>query len=359
MRPFQGSIWGCALAALAAATAPASAAWNNVFQVCCASCGRAPAVAGYYSGYAPSACCPQPCCPQTCTTRYVQRCYYQPVTCYQQKTYYEPVTTYRTSYYYESVCSYRYSCYYDPCSCSYQQVAQPVTSYRLRSQCCPVTSYLQRCCMVPVTTYQQVTMYEPVTSCCSTPCAPSCQPAGPSAAAAPAVPAVPADPGAPPPPSTSETPSVPGSPPPPPPTTSDGLGSFRRDYPRGVRQTTEPPPAMPRATDGTSLRQPQLRQPVPAAPRVDRIAALSGHATEGQLVGAARAPQAGVRVMFVSADQTAPQQSVTTDASGRFQVSLASGAWLVYTEDTTGRPVFQQKVQVRGGAPMQMTLVSR
>jgi len=61
------------------------------------------------------------------------------VTCYQQKTTCEPVTTYRTSYYYEPVCSYRYSCYYDPCTCSYQQVATPTTSYQLRQRCDPVT----------------------------------------------------------------------------------------------------------------------------------------------------------------------------------------------------------------------------
>ena len=43
MRPLQGLVWGCALAALAASGRPAHAAWNNVFQVCCNHCRSAPA----------------------------------------------------------------------------------------------------------------------------------------------------------------------------------------------------------------------------------------------------------------------------------------------------------------------------
>ncbi|MGH7171832.1 MAG: hypothetical protein ACRELG_16270, partial [Gemmataceae bacterium] len=111
MRPFRGSMWCCALAALAMANGTAEAAWNNVFQVCCNSCRGS----NYVAVPAPVAAAPAPCggC-QQCTTRYVQRCYYQPVTTYRQSCYMEPVTTYRTSYYYEPCTSYRYSCYYDP-----------------------------------------------------------------------------------------------------------------------------------------------------------------------------------------------------------------------------------------------------
>src|SRR5581483_9653144 len=103
MRPLRGAVWVCALTVWAGAARPASAAWDNVFQVCCHSCRSS---ASYYAAPAPVAaadpcCAPQPC--QQCTTRYVQRCYYQPVTIYQTSHYYEPVTTYRTSYYYEPV----------------------------------------------------------------------------------------------------------------------------------------------------------------------------------------------------------------------------------------------------------------
>jgi hypothetical protein len=155
---------------LAAEFTPAQAAWCNVFQV---GLFRRRATVNYYyaapaatSYYAPSDCC-TPCPQPVCTTRYVQRCYYQPVVTYKTESRYEPVTTYRTSYFYEPVTSYSYSCYYDPCSCSYKQIATPVTSYKLKSQCCPVQSWVQRCYSVPVTTYQQSFYLEPVTSCCT------------------------------------------------------------------------------------------------------------------------------------------------------------------------------------------------
>src|SRR5262249_48673175 len=151
------------------AVTPLHAAWNNVFQVCCFNCGHGHTSASYYAPAAdPCNPCPQPCPQQVCTTRYVQRCYYQPCTTYQTKTYYEAVTSYRTSYYWEPVTTYRYTSYYDPCTCTCQQQACPVTCYRLRSQCCPVTNYVARCCTVPVTTQRLVTYYEPQTTCCTT-----------------------------------------------------------------------------------------------------------------------------------------------------------------------------------------------
>ncbi len=375
MRSFKGYVWACALAALATASGSARAAWNNVFQVCCHSCrsGYAPAPvvpvapvpAPVAASYEP--CCPQPCAPPPpcCTTRYVQRCYYQPVTSYRQTTFYEPVTTYRTSYYYEPVCSYRYSCYYDPCTCGYQQVATPVTSYRLRSQCCPVTSYLQRCALQPVTTYQQMSYYEPVTSCCSAPACPP--PAAPVAAPPPAGSPPAAPPSGGPPPTSEQPPIAPAVPP----GTSEVPPSSQyppngSGYPGGA-----PPVKMPRVPDNPLSRQPQLWAPVPVQPtspapvqrpagvRIDRIAELSSPNMNGQVLGVDRAPQAGTRVVFVCTDQRAASQAATTDGTGRFRVSLAAGDWLVYVQDAKGRPVFHQKVQVRGTEPQQMTLVSR
>jgi hypothetical protein len=362
MRPFKTAIWGCALAALAAGGGSANAAWNNVFQVCCHSCRS--------SAYAapPVGCCPQPC-PQTqCTTRYVQRSYYQPVTTYRQSFYYEPVTTYRTSYYYEPVCSYRYSCYYDPCTCSYRQVAQPVTSYQLRSQCCPVTSYLQRCCLQPVTSYQLSCYYEPVTTCCTTTVgAPIFGQPPNGAAVAPAVPAVPAVPGTPGvPPVVGEGRQVPA---PQPPTVGEGQQYYPPTTSEGTRFDRNPVPYMPKASDSSYYRQPQLQTPVPAQPtapaqapprvRLERIAALPDSNLNGLVVRTDRAPQANARVLFVSADQAGARQAVTADAHGRFQVALASGSWLVYVQDSQGKQVFQRRVDVTDGQPHSMTLVSR
>jgi hypothetical protein len=362
MKPLRGVGWLCALGLWGAGAAPASAAWCNVFQVCCHSCGRS-SVSAYAAYAAPDPCCNP--CPQVCTTRYVQRCYYQPVTTYQTRTYYEPVTTYRTSYYYEPVTSYRYSCYYDPCTCSYKQVACPTTCYQLRSQCCPVQSWVQRCCSVPVTTYQQCSYYEPVTTCCTPPpCCPTSY-AVPVVSEAPAVatpppagtvqppPAGPAQPGvvegrSTPAPAVRETPG----------TTPGGSNPvYDRYYPM--------PPA-----SGSSLRQPPPRLPVtPPAPvpaqappsvKLDRIVAVPTPMLKGQVVRLDdNAPQAGARLMFVSAAQKGPQQSVTADSTGQFRVTLASGGWLVYVHGADGKPIFHSKIDLRDNETRQVTLVSR
>jgi hypothetical protein len=371
MRPLRGSVWGCALVALLGGSGSARAAWNNVFQVCCHHCRSATAYASPLVAVPQP--CPQPCPQQVCTTRYVQRCYYQPVTSYQTTTYYEPVTTYRTSYYYEPVCSYRYSCYYDPCTCRYQQIAQPVTSYRLRSQCCPVTSYLQRCALKPVTTYQQMTYYEPVTTCCTTTVGPpvAAPPAG--GAVVPAPPAggavVPAPSGgAVPPPGVIDS-STPPPPTSPPPAVTDPQQQLPANRDSWRYPSPTPPARMPNASDSGYFRQPQLRapQPMPPAPptpplpraRLDRIASLPNHNMEGEVLDTGRAPQVGARVLFVSADRKAPRQTVTTDGSGQFRLTLASGAWFVYVEDASGTPVYKRKVEVRGTEPARLTLVSR
>jgi len=361
-------VWCCALAALAMTTGAAQAAWNNVFQVCCNSCRSS----NYVAAAPPAPCggCPQ----QQCTTRYVQRCYYQPVTTYQQSCYMEPVTTYRTSYYYEPVTSYRYSCYYDPCSCSYQQVAQPCTSYRLRSQCCPVTSYLQRCCMKPVTSYQQAFYYEPVTTCCTTSVGAPIAALPPGASAAPGAPppGVSSQPAVPP-PGVSSQPSVP----------PPGVSSQPSTPPPGVNSTEAPPPGqsqgtnygtnynnraprMPLAPDSSSYRQPRLQAPIPVQPaaparvRFDRITSAPRYNTQGQVMRADRVAQGGAQVLFVNADQNGLRQTVTADARGRFQTTLATGTWLIYVQDGLGRLVYQQKVSVRADESLSpMTLVSR
>ena len=356
----SGPPCGAALAVVAAAAGNSQAAWNNVFEACCWGCKDRGTTANYPPAEPCNQCQPQ----QQCTTHYVQRCYYQPVTTYTQRTYYEPVTTYHTSYYYEPVTSYRYSCYYDPCTCQSQQVATPVTSYRLRSQCCPVTSYLRRCAVQPVTSYQQAFYYEPVTSCCQTTVgAPVLTPpAGAAITPAPGTAAPPqvTDPG----------PAQPGSLPPySPPNVSDGGNTQTSDSKRFDR-SPNPGPSMPKVDE--SSRQPKLGTPQPFAPappqspeppkavRIDRIASLPGANLDGQVVKSGdRAPHAGAKVLFVSADRQGDQQSLTADGEGRFRTTLTSGGWLVYVQDAEGRPVFHEKVDVRDNAPQTVTLVSR
>jgi hypothetical protein len=323
---------------LAAGATPSQAAWCNVFQVCCNTCGSpAPVV----SGYAPQACCPQP----TCVTQYRARCYYEPVTSYQTKTYYEPVTTYRTSYYYEPVTTYRTSCYYDPCTCSYHQVATPVTSYQVRSQCCPVQSWVQRCCNVPVTTYRQSYYWEPVTTCCAPPPQPCCTP---TAAPAPCAPeATPA-------PGVNErrgTPAPPGV----------------NEYPGGSTGYDRLPAAPAPSSSGSPYRQIQPQtgnSDKPAAPvvpsvKLDRVTALPREANvEGQVVRGDNQPRSGAEVLFINADRKGDHQQVASDRAGRFRATLTVGSWWVYVHGQDGKPVFQTKLEV-GDHTEPFTLVSR
>ena len=69
------------------------------------------------------------------------------------------------------------------------------------------------------------------------------------------------------------------------------------------------------------------------------------------MVRADRQPQAGIRVIFVCGDEQGGRQSLTTDSSGRFQATLASGNWIIYTLDASGRLVYQQKMRISTDTP--------
>jgi hypothetical protein len=360
MRPFRLSLWCCGL--LLAGASQAQAAWDNVFQVACFGCKKPVATANYYAPPPPPCAqpCPQPCQP-TCTTQYQLRSYYQPVTTYRTSYYYEPVTSYRTSYYYEPVTSYRYSSYYDPSTCSYQTRACPTTSYQLKAQSCPVTSYLQRCQTVPETSYKQSYYYEPVTTCCQTSVG---SPIYPNAPGYPNTPGV------------SE--GRMSAPVPAPPGPGPGVSEGRDRLPMGGEQSRkigipDPQPRfLPSIPDSNNpYRQPALQPPVPvqqSAPkqtqppptvRLDRIVLAEEPNVEGQVVVNDKNPQAGARVLFVSADQLGAKQTVTADSQGQFKVSLASGGWLVYIHDEKGNPIFKEKVEVKENQPQRMILTSR
>jgi hypothetical protein len=356
MKPLRRIVWACVLGTFAAGATPASAAWNNVFQVTCFHCRKQPVAV---SNYAPNPCCNP--CPQVCTTQYVQRCYYQPVTSYETRSYYEPMTTYRTSYYYEPVTSYRYVSFYDPCSCSCQQVAVATTCYQLRSQCCPVQSWVQRCYQVAVTNYRQVSYYEPVTTCsnpCPAPCPPPCPTPAPAVSTAPPV--------------ATPTPGVTTSPPS---GTQPGVTEQRGTSAPGANGTSGSPlfdqrydqrnypvPANPMPpASGSSLRPvpPQLPVTPPPSVKLDRITAVPRPTLEGQIVTRENRPHGGVQLLLVSATKESSRHPVTADASGNFQVHLPAGEWLVYTQNGNGKPVLLSKVELVEHESRKMTLVSK
>jgi hypothetical protein len=309
MRTFAGiAVWtvGC----FAAGPGAASAAWDNVFQACCNSCGT-PAPRSSFFAPAPSPCCP--------SVSYQQRCYYQPYTAYKQESYYEPVTTYRTSYYWEPVTSYRYTSYYDPCTGCCQQVATPCTSYQLRSQCNACQSYVQRCRMVPYTAYRQSCYLEPVV--CPAPACPTCPTGG-----APAV---------------SEQP--PASPP-----------LDRKPLP-GVSEEDN------RTLPKQGIPNNRRVDPNTGAPlRMDRIASNGNGRLQGTIVSDDRiTPKSGARIFFASVGEKGREYSAQADPTGRFAIELPPGDWELYMSGNDGKPAFHSQINVKSNDQRLVTVVSR
>ncbi len=377
-----------AFAIWAASALDAAAAWNNVYQpTLFGRCRQRQTTAAYYYvpavtasapavAYSPTcntcnSCPSSPC--QQCTTSYTQRCFYTPVTTYQSQSYYEAVTTYQTSYYYEPVTSYRTSYYYDACSCGYQAVSTPCTSYELRSKCCPVQSWVQRCCQVPVTTYQKSCYLEPKTTCCQTTTGPLIPMAGGAApaVAAPAYGTAPAYGAA---PSYGTPPSIIASPPangngqPPsiivsPPSNGNGQPPVIKDNTApsgptiGNMSSFSPPGGIQAAPPRTApVNQ---APPPPAAPdvRLDRIVFGPESFVEGQIVRTDNSPKANVSLLFVSADN-GKRETVTANGAGRFQVNLASGNWLVYVQGKDGTAQFHSRVNLQENQTARITVVN-
>lgn len=404
MKPWLVSL--CTLGLWAWAELSAPAAWNNVFQPTLFG-RRSQTTTHYYvppavvhsspavSYAAPvvaavptcSTCQSAPQPTQQCTTKYTQRCYYQPVTTYESRSYYEPVTTYQTSYYYEPVTSYRYSCYYDPCTCSYRQVAVPQTSYQLRAQCSPVQNWVQRCAQVPVTRYQQSCYLEPQTTCCTTTNGPMIPVSAtqPALAAAPVTPAVPTTPPpafdqqaptTPPPAFQQQTPTTP-----PPAFQQQQTPTYQQQQPPAFQQQqppafqqqqvpTTPPPAFQQQpipgpagpTTGTNWRPSPGYVPAPApqvpAVRLDRIAFGPESTVNGQVVRNDQSPRPNATVIFFN-QETKQREFAQANSAGRFHVTLASGNWHVFLENQDGSPVYHSQVRVEPSRATQLTLVNR
>lgn len=355
------------LAVWAATVLDASAAWNNVYQptlfgrhrrtttnYCCppAVVHAAPVVA-----HAAPAPCPQPCPPQQqCSTSYVQRCFYQPVTTYQTQSYYEAVTTMQTSYYYEPVTRYRYSCYYDPCTCSYQQVATPVVTQELRSKCCPVQTWVQRCAQVPVTVMKKSCYLQPQTTCCTTTNG-ALIPANGDVHLNGAVPL------------NGGMPHANGY----------GNGAVQGGPPQIIAtppQTQQPPqikeglaPSGPHLGNMSFQQQSQWQAPAtfkqqsqptpPATPpvKLDRIVYGPESFVEGQIVRTDNTPRPNASVLFVSAEN-GKRETATANNTGRFQVNLASGNWLVYVQGRDGTAQYHSRLNVQQNQTARITVVN-
>lgn len=316
-----------ALTGLLATAAPAAAGWDNVFQVCCHDCRSRAS----YSAPAP---CPQPCPQPEARVSYVQRCYYQPVTEYRRESYYTPVQEQVRSYYYEPVCSYRYSTYYDPCSGCPQEIATPVTSYRLREKCNTVTRYIERCRMVPVTSYRQVTTMQPVVTYYYPPqVSSSCY--------TPGAPLIPADQY-----HGQVAPAGPGM-------TAPQVDQIRQTPPAVMPERTDSIPGtnLPTAPSSTlpnSMQRSLPARPATSPPRGANFASRSRAELRGEVVlNDRQTPRAHTKVIFLNADRMDVRVSAVTNEFGEFDVTLPPGDWYVYLSTGDGKAVYHKKITVR------------
>jgi hypothetical protein len=114
---------------------------------------------------------------------------------------------------------------------------------------------------------------------------------------------------------------------------------------------------MPRATDGATFRP---AAPSPPAVHLDRIVSITaGPNLQGQVVSADQRPAANVQLLFVHADKQNTEETARADSTGKFQVRLDAGTWLVYTRSADGKTDFRRKVEVRADEPTEVRLVSR
>jgi hypothetical protein len=265
------------------------------------------------------------------------------------------------------VTSYRYSCYYDPCTCSYKQVATPVTSYALRAQTCPVQSWVQRCASVPVTTYQKSCYLQPQTTCCQTTTGPLIPTAavgveangyinGGAAAplnggAAVAVPQQPY-PAQPQQPYPAQPPQIQVTPP------QNGAPPTIRDIPPSGPNVGNMSLSQPRfPTQQPNGWQAAPAQNRPAAPpvKLERIVFGPESYVEGQVARADNTLKAGATILFVSA-QNGERHTATANATGQFHISLASGSYLVYVPGRDGTPLFHSRVNVAKNQPTRLVV---
>lgn len=306
-----------ALAGLAVTSSPASAGWNNVFQVCCNDCNR-PRVS-YYAAPAPA----QSCAPSQ-KVEYQQRSYYEPITVMKPEKYLEPVQVRSKSYYWEPVTSYSYSCYVDPCTGCRSQVATPRTSYRLQEQCNTSMRYVERTRMVPVQSQRLVTETVPVVTYYYPPTRSYSSPI--ESAPAPVAPAAPR---------------------------VDELRTPPSIAPEGnsnIPSQNLPTQSLPRS------------MPAPARP----LGKVNAHTTSRLTTAGVRGevvqndqitPRPAAKLVFVNATNLENREYVTADSFGNFDVTLTAGDWYVYLGNGEGKATFHKKITV--GDARDFKVVSR
>jgi hypothetical protein len=300
---------------LLASPAPASAGWDNVFQVCCHDCRILPR-RSYYAAPAPA----------QRQVNYEQRCYYEPVTVMKPVTERVEVPVQVKSYYWDPVTTYTRSSYYDPCTGCCQDICVPRTSYVRRESCNTVMRYVERIRMVPTQVNRKVcetrpvvTYYGPVTKTYD--CDPCDLP--PAGGSAPRVDV------------------VPGSPP--------GVSSDPGDR--------IAPPNIPTSPNSLPRTAPPSARPVRGvnALTTSRSATVRGEVVRNDQI----TPQPGAKLVFLSAANTAVREYAQADAFGNFDVKLPAGDWHVYVGTGDGRAHYHKKVTIGEYDSRDFKVVSR
>jgi hypothetical protein len=298
-----------AVIGLVAMESPAAAGWNNVFQTCC----DGPSRSTRSSFFAPESNCCQ-------KIEYVQRAYYTPVTVWKRESFYEPVTVRYRSYYWESVTTTQYTSYYDPCTGCSRSVAEPRTSYRLRSQMNCAQRYVQRCRMVPVTE-QRVSYYmEPVVR--------NYEPVDPCAGGG----------------TPMRAPVI------------NESGGAQLNDPQGGAPARMP--STDERIEKTRIPSTDTKRNKPVEPRLDRV--TSGAEVMGRLMREDRfTPQSYATVTLVNRKNTGERKVIETDQQGRFRTQVPAGEWAIYVPSLDGRAVFHSVLATRERENRNVMIVSQ
>jgi len=284
----------------------AQAGWDNVFQVACWHCKPRER-----REYVP----PPSVRPSTQTsryeTRYEDREMEETVTVMKPEYTKEPVDVQVRSYTWDPITTYTQRSYKNPATGCVETISEPRTSFVRKEDCQTVTKYVERMKMVPVQEKRRyiertpvTTYYGPTTRYYPRDCD-SC--------------------GLPPANRAPQVEAIPGAPPR---VDSDRLKP--QDIPtRSNSKFTTPAPA------------PGKSNP-PVNARTTALAATS--AVRGEVVGANRLPQAGIRLVFLNAADFSDLRYAKADAYGNFAADLPAGQWLVYV-GTSADQATQTKTQ--------------
>ena len=304
------------LAGVLAASAPASAGWNNVFLVSCNDCGP------IRRAFSP----PQE--PAKRDVQYEQRCYYEPVKVMRAERYTEEVAVQVRSYYFDPVTSYSYRSYYDPCSRECQQIAVPRTSYVRKEKCETVLKAVERVRMVPVEVSRKVCETRPVVTYYG----PVTRSYGP----------------------IENTPV----------NVNPQIEEFRGDpstTPNIMPKERITPPGLPITPQemGSQKIGPAVKnQPKVNAFSTSRPAEKT--AIRGEIVANdQQTPKPGAKIVFVNATDLKVREYVTADNFGGFDTELAAGDWHMYVGSGSGEANYFKKITVTAGNSRNFTVVSR